>query len=62
MSLSVFDDKAITAAHDSDLPTSVLKVIDGSKRYAEGTGVRVEIRKARDLRSVETLAAIKMST
>lgn len=62
MSLSVFDDKAITAAHDSDLPTSVLKVIDVSKRYAEGTGVRLEIRRAGDLHSVETLAAIKMST
>jgi len=55
-------EKAIKAAYDSDLPTSILKVIEGAKKYAEGTGVRLEVRTAKDVRNVETLALIKMST
>ena len=55
-------EKAVNAAHESDLPASVLTVIDNSKKYAEGRGVRLEIRKAEDVNSVEKIAAIKMNT
>ena len=55
-------EKAVQAAHGSDLPTSVLNLIDGAKKYAEGRGVRLEVRNAKDVRHVEKLAAIKMST
>ena len=55
-------EKAVKAAHDSDLPNSVLKLIDSAKKYAEGRGVRLEVRNAKDVRHVETLALIKMST
>ena len=55
-------EKAVKAAHDSDLPTSVLRVIDSAKKYAEGRGVRLEVRNARAVRNVEKLAVIKMST
>jgi Protein of unknown function (DUF3788) len=55
-------EKAVNAAHHSDLPTSVLQVIDTAKKYAEGRGVRLEVRNAKDVRHVETLAVIKMST
>ena len=54
-------EKAVKAAHDSDLPTSVLRVIS-AKKYAEGRGVRLEVRNARAVRNVEKLAVIKMST
>jgi hypothetical protein len=57
----VLGDKAVKAAHDSTLPDSVLAVIDGAKKYAEGRGVRLEIRKRKDLDSVKKLAAIKMA-
>jgi len=53
-------EKAVKAAHGSDLPPSVLKVIDGARKYAEGRGVRIEVRIAGDVRNVESLAAIKM--
>ena len=33
-----------------------------SKKYAEGRGVRLEVRNSRDVRSVEKLATIKMAT
>ena len=39
-------EKAVKAAHESDLPVSVLGVIDSAKKYAEGRGVRLEVRSA----------------
>jgi len=36
-------------------------VIDASKKYAEGRGVRLEVRTADDVRSIEELAVIKMA-
>jgi hypothetical protein len=53
--------KAVAAAQNSDLPASILKTIDSAKKYAEGRGVRLEIRKATDVPSVEKLAVIKMA-
>jgi hypothetical protein len=38
----------------------MLKAIDGAKRYAEGTGVRFEIRDGKDIEYMERLATIKM--
>jgi hypothetical protein len=54
-------EKAVKAAHESDLPITVLKTIDNARKYAEGRGVRLEVRSAEDIRNVEKLAAIKMA-
>lgn len=54
-------EKAVKAAHESDLPASVLKIIDSAKKYAEGRGVRLEVRSAEDVRNVEKLAMVKMA-
>lgn len=56
----VLGDKAVAAARKSKLPTSILKIIDEAKRYAEGTAVRVEVHKAADASVVKTLAKIKI--
>lgn len=53
--------KAAEAAHASDLPLSVLNEIDSSQTFAEGRGVRLEVRNDSDVRSVIQLAAIKMA-
>ncbi len=53
--------KAVDAAHDSDLPATVLEVIDGSRKYAEGWAVRLEVRSEDDVRHVARLAAVKMA-
>ncbi len=55
-------EKAVKVAHESDLPVSVLEVIDSAKKYAEGRDVRLEVKSAEDVRNVERLAVIKMST
>ena len=54
-------EKAVNAAHEDDLPANVLKSIDNAKKYAEGRGVRLEVRNGKDVRNVEKLAAIKMA-
>ncbi len=55
-------EKAVKAAHQSDLPTTVLKIIDSAKKYAEGRGVRLKVRSARDVRNLDKLAIIKMAS
>jgi len=58
----VLGEKAAAAARARGLPEAVLLAIDGAPRYAEGRGVRFEIRTLRDLKSIKELADIKMST
>ena len=57
----VLGEKAVKAAHQGSLPDSVLTVIDEAKKYAEGRGVRIEIRNKKDLNIAKELAAIKMA-
>ena len=57
----VLGDKAVKEAQESNLPNKVLKIIAASRRYAEGTGIRLEIRSMSDVRIVEKLAVIKLS-
>ncbi|HYM77420.1 MAG TPA: DUF3788 domain-containing protein [Candidatus Dormibacteraeota bacterium] len=55
----VLGDRAVAAARQSELPPRVLKMIAEAKRYAEGTGVRIEVKEPGDLDVVKTLAKIK---
>lgn len=57
----VLGEKAVRAALDSGLPDSILKAIDEAKKYAEGRGVRIEIRNKKNLEITKKLAAIKMA-
>lgn len=54
-------EKAVKAAHESDLPSSALKIIDNAPKYVEGRGVRLEVRDLNDVRVVEKLAVAKMA-
>jgi hypothetical protein len=54
-------EKAVNAAHESDLPASVLATIDSATKYAEGRGVRIEVRTKKDLENVKNLAVVKMA-
>jgi hypothetical protein len=58
----VLGEKAVQAVHRSDLPAQVAAMIDGAKRYAEGRGVRLEVRTAHDVAVIETLAEIKAAS
>ena len=54
-------DKAVEAARQSRLPPSVIKTINEARRYAEGTGIRMEMKKPKDIEIVKQLAAIKLA-
>jgi hypothetical protein len=57
----VLGDRAVAAARKSDLAKSTLKIIDEAQRYAEGTGVRLMVKAAKDLDAIKKLALIKMA-
>jgi len=54
-------DKAVKEALQSKFPPRVIKIIKEAKRYAEGTGVRLEIKKTEDIDIAKKLAAIKLA-
>jgi len=57
----VLGEKAVKAAHDLDLPDAILDAIDQAPKYAEGRGIRIEVRTKKDLDKVKKLAAVKMA-
>jgi hypothetical protein len=57
----VLGEKAVAAARKSDLAKSALKILDEAPRYAEGTGVRLMVKAAKDLAAIKKLALIKMA-
>lgn len=56
----VFGDKALAAIRAAKFPRAVIELIAGAKKYAEGTGVRLDIKGPQDLAIVKKLAAIKV--
>ena len=57
----VLGEKAVKAAHDKGLPAPILAAIDQAPKYAEGRGIRIEIRNKKDFENVKKVAAIKMA-
>ena len=57
----ILGDKAMQAARESDLPSAILKLLDEAPTYPEGTGVRLDVRRADEFPNVLRLAAIKLS-
>lgn len=53
-------DKAVRAARASKLPKTLMQIIDASKRYAEGTAVRLDVNGPKDLLAIKKLVAIKL--
>jgi hypothetical protein len=57
----VFGGRAVDEARRTRLPKPVLKAIDEAPVYAEGRGVRLEVRAGRDVETMKKLAAVKMA-
>lgn len=53
-------EKAVKMAHESGLPRTVLEAIDAAPKYAEGRGVRFQIRVMEDLAWVLKVAEAKI--
>lgn len=58
----VLGNKAMDAVHHATFPAAVSQVIAESPHYPEGTGIRLIVRKPRDLAPIRTLAAIKLAS
>jgi hypothetical protein len=57
----IFGDKALTAARQSNLSKSTLKLLDEAPRYPEGTGLRLTVKSSKDLAAIRKLALIKLA-
>jgi hypothetical protein len=56
----VFGDRAVAEILKSDLPKAMIEEITNAKKYAEGRGLRIEVKTRRDVESVKKLIAIKV--
>jgi hypothetical protein len=59
--LFILGAKAMLAAQQSKLPMRIVKVMDEAPKYPEGTGVRLEMKSARDIGALKKLAVIKLA-
>jgi hypothetical protein len=57
----VLGDKAVAAARQASLPKTVLTAINEARRYAEGTGLQLIVRRASDLPAIQKLVEIKLA-
>jgi len=58
--LFILGDRAVAAARAARLGATAAKVLDAAPRYPEGTGVRIEVSRPRQLPLVRRLARIKL--
>jgi hypothetical protein len=56
----VLGDKAVKVAGQSHLPARIRKIISEARRYAEGTGVRINVQGPEDVAAIKQLALIKL--
>jgi hypothetical protein len=57
----VLGDKAVAAAQQAGLPEQVLEALNSARRYAEGTGIRLEVRSLKDVDWVKQLLELKLA-
>jgi hypothetical protein len=53
-------DKAVQQTQQSELSSSVKKMIKSAKHYAEGTAARIEVRDPEDIETVKALVRINL--
>jgi hypothetical protein len=57
----VLGEKAVKAARQARLPPEVLERVEAAPRYAEGRGLRLEVRFKKDIDAIRELARAKMA-
>jgi hypothetical protein len=56
----VLGEAAVRAAHALKLPAHMITAIDSAKKYAEGRGIRFEIKSAKDVKGLLELVGVKV--
>lgn len=57
----VFGDNAVFVIEKSDLPVRIIDEIRSAKKYAEGRGLRLAVKKSYDVKLILKLTEIKIS-
>lgn len=57
----VLGEKAAAAARASDLPASVIALVDAAPRYAEGRGIRLPVGPGANVEPIRRLVALKLA-
>ena len=57
----VFGDKAVAVVEQSDLPFKIINELKEVKKYVEGRGLRIAVKKQSDVRVVLKLTEIKFN-
>ncbi len=58
----ILGDKGVSIAQQSTLPGELIRQLVEARKYAEGRGIRVDIKSRRALEQVKTLAGIKAAS
>lgn len=56
----VFGDKAVAAVEKSDLPEALKNELSNAHKYAEGRGLRIEVKFQKDVEHIKKLIDIKV--
>lgn len=56
----VFGDKAVAAVEKSDLPEALKNELRRARKYAEGRGIRIEVKFQKDVEHIKKLIDIKV--
>lgn len=57
----VFGDKAVAVVEKSDLPRTIIDEIKNARKYVEGRGLRIGVKKQSDVKIVLKLTEIKIN-
>ncbi|MDZ7289364.1 MAG: DUF3788 domain-containing protein [candidate division KSB1 bacterium] len=57
----VFGDKAVAAVAKSDLPEAIKIELKNARKYAEGRGIRIEVKSQEEVEHVKKLIDLKVS-
>ena len=57
----VFGGKAVVVVEQSDLPLNIIDELKNARKYAEGRGLRIAIKKQNDVKLVLRLTEIKIA-
>ncbi|MHC4633139.1 MAG: DUF3788 domain-containing protein [Planctomycetota bacterium] len=57
----VFGDKAVAAAERSDLPQDLITKLKNARKYAEGRGLQIDVKRSADVEHIKKLVEIKIN-
>ena len=57
----VFGDKAVAVVEQSDLPRDLIRTFKNARKYAEGRGLQIDVKRSADVKHIKKLVNIKVN-